>query len=172
MARTEEQIYKVHSGVRKVHTRLQRKKAAGRHRFVQRLAGGDIVVRRVRPATITGTQLRQHLAEFKRARDEGRAEVRTPTGQLVDLDTLKPVAGLPAAPPKPEPPLDSAANDKTFPAGVGEHRPKYPEGKGQAEDAGALPSITLPGDESETKAVKSGGDPAAARKKSRGKKGK
>ena len=54
---SEEPVYKIHSMVRKVQTRTQRATSAARHRFVQRLAGGDITVRRARPATVTHKQL-------------------------------------------------------------------------------------------------------------------
>lgn len=163
MARTSEQIYKVHSGVRKRHTKMKRRKSPGRHRLVQRLAGGAIIVRRVRPANITESQIRQHLAELQRAYDEGRAEVRTVGGQLVDLKTMK-VLESPVSPPKPHPPLDSAALDKEH---VGELQPVYPGGKAQTEEVDPLPSPALPGDDSVGEPVKSGGDPAVVRKQSR-----
>jgi hypothetical protein len=166
MAKTEEvQIYKVHSGVRKVHTRMKRMKAAGRHRFVQRLAGGDITVRRVRAATITETQLKAHLPELQRAHEEGRIEVRTVTGELVDLKTMK-VAAKPASPPKPAPPLDSAANDKTFPEGVGQKMPMYEGGPALDDNPEPPPTPVLPGDDSSAGAV-TAGDPVAERKKER-----
>jgi hypothetical protein len=172
MARTEEQIYKVHSGVRKVNTRLKRMKAAGRHRFVQRLAGGDIVVRRVRPATITETQLKRHLAELKKARDEGRAVVRTVTGEEVNLDTLKPMSKpkFSAAVTRPKPPLDSASTDKTFPGGVGEHIPIHKDGKALDESVQPPATTQLPGEDVSEEAIRTGGDPVAIRKKKSAKK--
>ena len=166
----QEQIYKVHSGVRKRHTRLQRMQATGRVSFVQRFGGGSIVVRRVRPATITETQLKKHLDELQAAYDQGRAEVRTVTGQLVDLKTLEVVEPLPPSTPLPHPPLDSAANDKTFPGGVGQKMPLYREGRAIDEEVAPLPSTSLPGDEEEEAIVTQGGDPAAYRKKARSKK--
>lgn len=172
MARTEEQIYKVHSGVRRVHTRLKRMKAAGRQRFVQRFAGGDIVVRRVRPATITESQLRAHLPELKRAYEEGRAEVRTVTGDPVDLNTLKPLVAKKVSPPKPAPPLDSAAADKQFPGGVGEKMPIFEGGKAIDEEMESPSVATLPGDELEDSDDMESGDPVEARKKARSKKKK
>lgn len=171
MVRTEN-IFKVHSGVRKRHNKLLRRKAPGRADFVQRLIGGDVVVRRNRPATITESKLKAHLPEFQRAYDEGRIEVRTPTGQLVDLKTLSVVEKLPAAPPKPQPPLDSAANDKTFPDGVGEDIPSMEGGKALGEDLPSPGVASLPGDEPVPVEEAGDRDPAAARKKARGKRNK
>lgn len=166
-------MYKVHSGVRKVHTRATRRKTPGRARFVQRLLGGAVIVRRVRPATITKTQLLDNLEEFKVANKEGRIEVKTVTGELIDLETMTPIEKAPA-PPKPHPPLDSIANDKTFEHGVGRHMPKYPDGKGIAEDASLLAPKGLVEDDEAVEPLPedSGTDPAAARKKHRNKKKK
>jgi hypothetical protein len=164
MVRTE-RIFKVHSGVRKRHTKLKRRKTPGRPDFVQRLAGGDVVVRRNRAATITESKLKAHLPEFERAYNEGRIEVKTPTGQLVDLKTLAVVEKLPAPPPQPHPPLDSAARDTQ---GVGEKMPVYQDGKALDETAEPPPKPVLPGDDAEKDAVESGhGDPAAVRKRAR-----
>jgi hypothetical protein len=171
MVKTE-RIFKVHSGVRKRHTRLKRRKLPGRQDFVQRLVGGDVVVRRKRPATITESKLRDNLPEFKRAYEEARIEVRTPTGQLVDLDTLKVTEELPTPVAKPHPPMDSAANDKTFPAGRGHKMPVVEGGIPQGEDAPSPSVASLPGDEPEEIEDVPGKDPAAARKKERTKKKK
>lgn len=167
MVRTE-RIFKVHSGVRKRHNKLLRKKTPGRADFVQRFIGGDIVVRRNRPATITESKLKAHLPEFERAYNEGRAEVRTPTGLLVDLKTLKTVETLPASAAQPHPPLDSAANDKP----AGEKMPIFKDGAAFDENVAPPPRPSLPGDDSEesTPVDNQGGDPAAARRKSRKKK--
>lgn len=167
MAKTEEHIYKVHSCVRKVKTRLKRVQSPARHKFVQRLAGGAIVVRRKRPATITGSQLKAYLAEIKKANEEGRVEVRLVTGELVDLDTMEAAPKAPS-PPAPKPPLDSAANDKTFEAGVGEKIPKYRGGKAIDEHAEPPSPLTMP-DGGEPEEVDDGPDPekdpAAARRR-------
>lgn len=163
-----EQIFKVHSGVRKRHTKLVRRKTPGRADFVQRLIGGDVVVRRNRPATITESKLKAHLPEFQRAYSEGRIEVRTTTGQLVDLATLEVVEKLPVALPKPQPPLDSAENDKTFSAGVGENIPPMAGGKALGEDLPSPSTAYLPGDEPPPVDAEDR-DPVAARKKARGK---
>jgi len=117
-----EEIYKVHSLVRQVQTRTQRYKAPQHHKLVQKLAGGQVIVRRARPATITTSILMRHLDEFKKANEEGRIEVRTPAGGLVDLSTLKTNAPQPVVKPLPVTPVDSVAKDRTFAAGVGETR--------------------------------------------------
>jgi hypothetical protein len=170
MVKTE-RIFKVHSGVRKRHTKQKRRATPGRADFVQRFAGGDIIVRRTRPATITESKLKACLPELQRAYDEGRAEVRTVTGQLVDLATLQATEPLPVTPPAPHPPLDSAENDKTFPGGVGEKRPMFREGKALDEEVTPPPSPALPGDEEEDvddgAPIPQGGDPVAFRKKAR-----
>lgn len=162
-----ERIFKVHSGVRKRHTKQLRRQTPGRADFVQRFIGGEIVVRRNRPATITESKLKAHLPEFQRAFNEGRAEVRTPTGLLVDLSTLEVKETLPAPTPVPHPPLDSAADDKP----AGEKMPLFKEGDAQDEDVEPPPRSALPGDDSdESTPIMAGGDPAAARRKSRKKK--
>ena len=130
--------YMIHSAVRKRHTRMARAKAPSRHRFVQRLAGGTIVVRRNRPARVTAKKLKECLAELKTAAAEGRIDVKTETGQLVDLTTMT-IAAVPITPPKPAPPTSSVATDKQ----VGTPKPMYPEGKAQDEVA-ATPAITQP----------------------------
>ena len=162
MVRTE-RIFKVHSGVRKRHTKLKRRNTPGRPDFVQRLAGGDVVVRRNRAATITESKLKAHLREFEQAYNEGRIEVRTPTGLLVDLKSLKVVETLQPAPPQAEPPLDSAQNDKP----AGEPKPMYREGKALSEEVAPPPKPVLPGDTEEETSLSAGGDPAAVRKRSR-----
>lgn len=162
MASEDPVYYKVHSMVRRVQTRLHRQRAAGRHRFVQRLAGGDITVRRARPATISAAQLEVHFNEIKAAVDEGKVEVRTPTGVVVDLSTMRASpAPSKAANKIPETPLDSASNDKTFEHGVGEVALED-----QPLDAPDV-SNSLVGDE-EDAVVAGGQDPAKIRKSKRG----
>lgn len=130
-----EQVYLVHSAVRKLSTRLKRVTAPTRHKFVQRLAGGTIIVRRVRPARITEEVLNKNLEELKQAVDEGRIEVRTMTGQVVDLNTLK-ASPLPATKPLPDP-----VKAEKPPPSI--NMPLYPEGKGQLEEVVA-PMATEP----------------------------
>mgnify|MGYP000588513635 CR=1 FL=1 len=105
-------IYVLHSGIRKLRTRSLRRHnpMTARSRFVQKLGGGAILVRRARPARVTGEVLARHLEEIKAQVAKGALEVRTLTGQLVDLVTFK-SAELPVTKPQPEPPVDSLADD-------------------------------------------------------------
>lgn len=165
MASEEPVIFKIHSLVRKVQTRTKRQKAAGRHRFVQRLAGGDITVRRARPATVTEAKLERHLAELQAAVKEGKIEVRTPTGRVVDILDAEPRVSeaVEATKPLPNPPLDSAANDKTFEHGVGEDRPLFEGGDPQGVTPESPTNLGgLVGDD-ENVPVQTAGDPALAR---------
>lgn len=157
MASEEPVYYRVHSMVRRVATRSLRLRSTGRHRFVTRLAGGDITVRRARPATISKVQLLRSLDEIKAATAVGKIEVRTLRGEVVDLDTLVTTAPKKTASPPADPPLDSAANDKTFEHGIGQVQ----EGTEKLDD----PDVggVLAGDEED--AVEAGGqDPVRVRK--------
>lgn len=99
--------------------------AVGRVPFVQRFAGGTILVRRARPARISEAALKANFAEIKRAVDQHKVEVTTLNGRLVNLSTWE-VAPAPAVLPLPNPPLDSAMNDKN--EGIGYDVPPTPEG--------------------------------------------
>jgi hypothetical protein len=102
-------------------------KAVGRVPFVQRFAGGSILVRRARPARISEAALKANLDEIKRAVAQHRVEVTTLNGRLVNLDTWE-VAPASAVQPLPNPPLDSAMNDKN--ENIGYDVPPTPEGTG------------------------------------------
>jgi hypothetical protein len=159
-----ERTYMVHSMVRKVETRMHRAVAPQHHRFVQRLAGGDIIVRRARPATITESKLYRHLEELKKAEVEGKIRVTTDRGQPVDLNSLavKPVVEV--SKPLPNPPLDSAARDKTYGGGVGVAMPQHARG-GALTSKTALPAtLAKLTEEVEEPPVAMGGDPALLRK--------
>ncbi len=124
--------YVIHSGVRKRHTRHLRMQSAiaNRAKFVQKVGGGDILVRRSRPATVTDEKLMQHLDEIKAKAKQGLLEVRTTTGQLVDLETMKVVGpATSATKPVAHPPMDSVARDKQ----IGTHVRAYPEGRAHNE---------------------------------------
>ena len=81
--------YVLHSMVRKVQTRAKRVLAPRRHKFVQRLGGGEVTLRRGRPVTVVKALFDKLLPEIKQRHADGMLEVRTPTGQLVDLDTMR-----------------------------------------------------------------------------------
>lgn len=130
------EIYRIRSSVRDVQTRNIRQSARGaRPGLIQRLAGGAIIVRRGRTATITAAQLTAFFTEIKRAWKEGRIEVTTVTGQVIDLDTMA-VAPLDVSKPLPIEPDRTAAADK--PQGL--PIPMYFEGKGITEEV-AVPSV-------------------------------
>lgn len=118
-------VYVLKSVVRGRGNRAARMVAPGRQPFVQKLAGGTITVRRARPARITEAALIRHLAEIKKAVAAHQLVVTTNAGAVVDLDTFG-VAPLVPAPPLPNPPLDSAKNDKN--QGIGYDVPPTPEG--------------------------------------------
>lgn len=159
-------LYKVHSTVSKVHTRVKRMRATGPQKRAQKFVGGTITVRRERPATITEAQLLEHLDAFKKAQQEGRIEVRTITRQLVDLNTLK-AAPLPVVPPKPHPLLDSVARDTQ---NVGEKMPTFMGGKAVDQQV-TVPELSKLIDDKPVEDFV-GGDPVLARQKARHKKAK
>jgi len=161
---SEEPVYKIHSMVRKVATRTLRAKSPSRHRFVQRLAGGDITVRRARAATVTESKIRLHIKELRAAVREGRIVVKTPTHQVVDIlsDEFHLESSTPVASPAPKLQLDSAADDKTYEGGVGEDRPLFPGGVPQSQVAPS-PSVNKPLGGSDEAPVVGAGDPAKLR---------
>jgi hypothetical protein len=103
---------------------------AYRAKFVQKLAGGDVVVRRARPVRVSEATLLKHLDEIKAKSALGLLEVRTSDGRMLDLNTLK-VAGRATVPkPMPDFPADSVARDKP----INVHVRPYAEGKAQLEE--------------------------------------
>jgi len=127
--------YLIHSGVRKRHTALKRRMAPINAALVQHIGG--FIVRRARPVRISETQLNALLPQLKVAEAEGRLELRTPAGQLIDLDTLQVAAGEDiVSPPLPNFLPDSAARDK--PAGM--PMPLYQEGTG-IDQTPVLPAL-------------------------------
>jgi hypothetical protein len=117
--------YLLQSAVRGRSNRTQRAAIPGRQPFVQRLAGGRVIVRRARPARISEAVLIAHLAEIKAAVAKHQIVVTTVDGRPVDLGSFE-VGTLAANSPPPNPPLDSAKNDKN--EGVGYNVPGSPEG--------------------------------------------
>lgn len=131
------EIFHVHSLVRSLETRVQRAKAARRPRFKQLLGGGLVRLVRGRPVPIAKPMVQRLLLELVAKEKEGILKVTTPDGRRVDLSTLEPLEDKKVAPPKPEPPQDSAANDKTFEHGVGNEIPQVDGGLTQ----GAAPPL-------------------------------
>lgn len=128
MAEAKKEVtFVLHNTVRRRHTRLKRMQAASRHRFKQYVAGA-VRVTRNRPRPVKQSFIEKHLEELKAKEKAGLMEVRTPGGQLVDLNTMT-AAPPPAPKPLPHPPMDSAANDEP----MGAPMPIYREGKGVDE---------------------------------------
>lgn len=101
---------------RRQHTRAARVRSKER-RFVLRLGGGALIIRRGRSLTVKESVLRMHLGPVKEAVAASRLEVRTGLqGDLVDLDTLQPMATaeVPASPPPNFRP-DDINNDRPVP---------------------------------------------------------
>lgn len=130
--------YLVRSVIRGRTNRTARAQQVGRRGFVQRLAGGTILVRRARPARITEAVLLANFDELKKAENEHRIQVTTVTGQYVDLNTFE-AEPLAVAKPLPNPPLDSAKNDKN--EGIGYNVPATPMGSDEVPELlrGSMP---------------------------------
>lgn len=126
--------FQLHSGVRKRHTRLKRVLAPTHAALVQHIGG--LIVRRTRPVRISEAKALEILPQLKAAEAEGRLELRTMDGRLVDLESMQPVVEVTPSPLLPHPLLDSAARDK--PSGI--PMPAYYEGTGQVSGT-AKPSL-------------------------------
>lgn len=108
------------------NNRTARVAVPGRIPFVQRIAGGRIIVRRARPARITEAVLKANLPEIAKLVALQTIVVKTLDGKVVDLETLGVAKTVAPPSPPPNPPLDSAKNDKN--EGVGYNVPGSPEG--------------------------------------------
>jgi hypothetical protein len=106
--------------------RTARVAVPGRIPFVQRLAGGRIIVRRARSARISEAVLKENLAEIAKHVALQTIVVTTLDGKVVDVETFNVVKQAAPASPLPNPPLDSAKNDKN--EGIGYNVPGSPEG--------------------------------------------
>ncbi len=161
-AKGKPEVFRIHSMVRKVQTKNLRMKSAVHHRFVQRFGGGIITVRRARPATVTRALLERHAKEIQKAIDEGKVIVKTLTGAVVDLNTFTSQPQEVVSKPLPNPPLDSAENDKTFEHGVGEKMPLF-EGGGVPGDDKTPPELKSSVLTDESPISSGGADPALVR---------
>ena len=95
-------IYRLHSMVMSVHTREKRHSLPGKRRWVQYLGGGQITIRRNRPAEVGKEVLLKYLPEIQRLEKEGMLQVRLPSGEKVDLTTLQAETSPPPPPPPPK----------------------------------------------------------------------
>lgn len=130
----QQRLFQIHNLVRRVATRGARQRAAGRHRMNLLLGGGLVRVVRGRYTTVSESVIRRLHRELTEKEEAGMLKVTDHTGRRVNLTNLKPVEDLPAPEKKPEPPLDSAANDKSFEHGVGESKPQFEGGKAVNEE--------------------------------------
>jgi len=138
----KEMLYHVHNLTRSVATRLTRAKTARRTRNPLLLSGGDLRVPRGRYGIVTKSKLLQMVVELKKKESAGALKVTTATGQRINLDDFSPVEGR-AKESLPHPPLDSAANDKTYEGGVGEGQATMYGGKALQEDV-KVPEVLKP----------------------------
>lgn len=118
--------YLLKSAARGRTNRTARVSVPGRMPFVQRIAGGTILVRRARPARISEAALKANLKEIQGLVDRHQLEVTTLDGRAVNLKTFEAGPLATAEKPLPNPPLDSAKNDKN--KNVGYDVPPTPEG--------------------------------------------
>jgi hypothetical protein len=126
-------VYKIHNMSRSIETRsLRAASTAVRAPKKLLLGGGTVRVVRGRPATVTEAVLRRMQPELIKREGRGELKVTNAHGLRVDLTTLKPMEAPPVAPPKPNPPLDSAADDNKYP--IGEDMPQHPGGAGRNEN--------------------------------------
>lgn len=124
-APAQARLFLLKSVVRGRNNRTARSAVPGRMPFVQRIAGGRIIVRRARPARITEAVLIANLKEITALVSRHQIEVVSPDGRVIDLETLEMAKASRHSPP-PNPPLDSAKNDKN--ENVGYNVPGSPEG--------------------------------------------
>jgi hypothetical protein len=102
--------YAIHNTVRGRHNRTLRAQQPVHHRFKQVIGDAQRRLIRGRPLVLGEDEFKRHLEDIKAKAALGILEVRTPAGEVVDLETLKPVVP-PPAPPLPHPPLDTIARD-------------------------------------------------------------
>jgi hypothetical protein len=114
LARSQPVKYFIHSTVRARHTRLKRMKAPVHAALLQHIGG--LRVRRKRPVPVTEEKLGEIIHELRKAHVDGRLELRTADGRIVDLHTGEPQGPAPVPRPVAGALPDSAARDK--PAGI------------------------------------------------------
>lgn len=102
----------VHNGSRAKANRTLRAKSPEHGGFKHYVFNNTQRLISARPLLITEEKLKQHLEELKEKQSKGLLYVTTPQLEVVDLETLSVVAAPAPEGPKPNPPLDSAANDK------------------------------------------------------------
>lgn len=117
------ELFKIHSLVRDISTRVHRAKSPTRHRFNMLLGGGLIRVARKRPATVTKAILQRLMPELLDKEARGMLMVTDVIGRRLSLDTLTVIESSNPPVPTPNPPLDTAATDNKYP--IGEPKPMF-----------------------------------------------
>lgn len=135
------ELYKIHSLVRDVSTRLHRATSPTRHRFTMLLGGGLIRVTRKRPATVTKATVLRLQPELIAKEERGMLMLTDMVGRRVDITSLEVTGILPPEPAAPHPPLDTAATDNPYP--IGEPKPMFRDGL-TADATVEPPEITKP----------------------------
>ncbi len=136
-------MYHIHSMVRSQETRAQRAASPTRRRMNLLLGGGILRVMRGRPTPVAEPLLIRLRAELIEKEGHGLLKVTTLAGLRLNLTTLKPAEDMPATPPLPDPPQDSAENDENFGGeGVGQSMPTLEGGKAPAEEL-PLPEVAV-----------------------------
>ena len=128
-----EKQFQIHNTTRDPQTRLLRAQSPTTSKMTLLLGGGSIRVMRKRPVVVYEPVLQRLLPELQRLEKAGVVKVTTVKGERVDISTLKPLEKLPATPPLPHPPLDSAARDKQ---NVGQKVTKWADPKAIPRGAG------------------------------------
>jgi hypothetical protein len=126
------ELFKIHSMVRDVSTRLHRAKAPKRHRFNLLLGGGLVRVVRKRATTVTKSTLQRLLPELLKKEEQGMLKVTDMIGRRIDLNTFQVVEEAPPEEVLPHPPLDTAATDHAYP--VGQQMPNVEGGVPAAQE--------------------------------------
>ena len=103
--------YLVHNGSRHVGNRTLRALQPEHGGHKQYVCGNSFRLLRGRAVALTEPQLQEHLVELREKAARGLVYLTAADGSPVDIDTLEVRAPVPAS-PLPNPPLDSAANDK------------------------------------------------------------
>lgn len=143
------ELFKIHSLVRDVTTRVHRAKSPIRHRANMLLGGGLIRVLYKRPATVTKATLNRLLAELIDKEKRGMLMVTDMTNRRISLSDFSVVKDLPPTPPLPSPPLDTAVTDNKYP--MGEPKPMFVDGLPETAEVEApiIVQRTLPDGEDE-----------------------
>ena len=151
--------YAIHSTVRGQQTRIKRATQAKHNSLKQFVGEKQRRLIRGRPLIFSEEDFMKSLPEIKEKAEMGILEVRTVGGELIDLETLQPIAAPPVPTPLPAPPLDSIARDAPW----GEKVPPLP-GDVFAEGAGEPTLLTQLGNGPEEDSVEPfgirGTDPA------------